>query len=299
MKYQFFPLALLAVVVLGCAVAPEVHAAEAKGKISLKVDFALPTSGKDLTPLPGTLKPGWTPFVASSFADMYMHDGMWENGSQAKDPPKTKGLAGSGVHVKIDTGRGGNTGLHIYGMCRANLGGDGKPTGKPKGDPIANGWIHNIEWGTDPWEDGPWGDLLMRINGLPAGEYKMTMYHNHWEPKSEDTRNCIDQPSKMPKMAGISAESLPSEPHFDYRNWSMGEGTDMGVKSIKKATKVAVSSVLSDDKVAKSVIQFKTDGNNDVLVILAAGDPEYEDPAGRDRGGSKAILNAFEIEQLK
>jgi len=45
-----------------------------RAMIALKVDLALPKSGKDSTPVPGTLKPGWTPFVAPRWADMYMHD---------------------------------------------------------------------------------------------------------------------------------------------------------------------------------------------------------------------------------
>lgn len=264
-----------------------------KAKIHLKVDLALPESEKDATPVPETLKPGWTPFVAARWADMYMHDAVWEDGSGGSKPPKTAGLAGTGIHVLIDCG-GGNGGFHVYGMCRDNLGGGGKPKGKPKGDPIANGWFHNIDWGGENR-----GDILLRINGLPAGDYEMTCYHNHWEPKKQSTRNCLDQPSRMPPMTGVRALPLPDKPLPGYRNWSMGLGTSKGVTSLKETKSVKVSSVTSDEKVSTSVIQFQTDGSNDVLVIIDGGDDKYPDPARKGREGHKAILNAFEIKQMK
>lgn len=265
-----------------------------KGKILLKVDFALPRSEKDPTPVPGTLKPGWTPFVAARWADMYMHDAVWEDGSGGGVFPKTAGLAGSGVHVLIDCGGSGNGGFHVYGLCRDNLGGGGRPKGTPKGDPIANGWFHNIDWGGENR-----GDILMRINGLPAGEYKVTGYHNHWEPRKQSTRNCLDQPSQMPVMGGIRAMPLPAKPLSGYRGWSMGLGTGKGVTLLKEAKGVKVTSVTCDANVCTSVIQFRTDGNNDVLVVFEGGNNKYPDPARSRREGHKAVLNAFEIKQIK
>ena len=268
------------------------HAAQAK--IALKVDLGLPKSEKDPTPVAGTLKSGWTPFVATRWADMYMHDAVWQDGSGGSKPPKTTGLADTGVHVLIDCGSGGNGGFAVYGLCRDNLGGGGKPQGKPQGDPIANGWFHNIDWGGKNR-----GDILLRIHGLPAGEYKMTCYHNHWEPKKQSTRNCLDQPSRMPPMTGLRALPLPAKPLPGYRNWSMGLGTGKGVTSIEEAKSVKVTSETSDAKVATSVIHFKTDATNDVLVIISGGDDKYPDPARKGREGHKAILNAFEIRQIK
>jgi hypothetical protein len=266
----------------------------AKGKIVLKVDLALPQSEKDPTPVPGTLKPGWTPFVAARWADMYMHDAVWENGSGGADPPKTAGLAHTGVHVLIDCGGGGNGGFHVYGLSRDNLGGGGKPKGKPQGGPIANGWFHNIDWGGKNR-----GDILLRIHGLPVGEYEMTCYHNHWEPEKQSTRNSLDQTSRMPPMTGVFALPLPPQPLPGYRNWSMGFGTGKGVTSIKQAANVRVTSETSDAYVATSLIGFKTEGTNDVLVIVRGGDDEYPDPARKGREGHKAILNAFEIRQVQ
>ncbi len=267
---------------------------EAKGKIALKVDLALPKSEKDPTPVPGTMKPGWIPFVAARWADMYMHDTVWEDGSGGGMPPKTAGLAGSGVHVLIDCGGSGNGGFHVYGLCRDNLGGGGRPKGKPKGDPIANGWFGNIDWGGENR-----GDILMRINGLPAGEYKVTCYHNHWEPGKQSTRNCLDQTSRIPPMTGICAMPLPAKPLSGYRGWSMGLGTGKGVTPLKEAKGVKVTSVTSDAKVSTSVIQFRNDGSNDVLVVIDGGNNNYPDPARRGREGHKATLSGFEIKQIK
>ena len=268
-------------------------AGKAAGMISLKIDLALPTSDSDATPMPGSLKPGWEPFCAGGWADMYMHDGMWQDGSQGNNPPNSKGIGGSGVHVKIDCGGGGGGGLHVYGMCRDNLGGGGRPTGKPKGDPIANSFFSAIDWAGEKS-----GDIMMRVHGLPTGEYKMVFYHNHWEPKKQKTRNCLDQSSKMPNMERIFAGPLPSSVPA-LKNWSLGTGTGKGVTSIKDARNIDVKSVLSDDQVTKSEIEFKTDGTNSVLVTIDGGNNDYPDPARKGREGHKGILNAFEIHQTK
>jgi hypothetical protein len=229
-----------------------------KAMIVLKVDLALPKSEKDPTPVPGTLKPGWTPFVACRWADMYMHDATWEDGSSGKNPPSTAGLDGTGVHVMLDCGSHGNGGFAVYGMSRDNLGGGGRPTGKPKADPIANGWFHNIDWGGERT-----GDILIRINGLPTGEYEMTCYHNHWEPRKQSTRNSLDQPSCMPNLPLVRAMPLPAQPLPGYNGWDIGTGTGKGVASIREARDIDVTSAISDARVGKSVIRFKTDGSND------------------------------------
>jgi hypothetical protein len=265
-----------------------------KAMIALKVDLALPKSEEDPTPVPGTLKPGWAPFVACRWADMYMHDATWEDGSGGTNPPGTAGLDRTGVHVMLECGNHGNGGFAVYGMSRDNLGGGGRPTGKPKGDPIANGWFHNIDWGGEQT-----GDILMRINGLPAGEYEMTCYHNHWEPRKQSTRNSLDQPSRMPNLPLVFAMPLPAQPLPGYRGWDIGIGTGKGVASIREDRDIDVTSATSDAKVGKSVIRFKTEGSNDVLVVIDGGNNDYPDPARRGREGSKAILNAFEIKQIK
>jgi len=263
-----------------------------ESKLCLKVDLALPGCPDTSTIVPGTAKPGWWPWVANRWADMYMHDAVWERGENGQGPPPdTNGVAGSGVHVAITCGTEGNGGFHVHGMCRDNLGGGGCPTGAPDGDPIANGWFHNIDWGGEKT-----GDILMRINGLPPGEYVLISYHNHWEPCSQGTRNCLSCTSRMPNMPRVSAQSLPSD-SLGYK-FGFELGTGMGVTLLQDACDVDVSCVTSDDDVSTSTISFHTDGS-DVLVIYDGGDNTYPDPARPEREGSKGILNAFQIALIR
>ncbi|MHC4474345.1 MAG: LamG-like jellyroll fold domain-containing protein [Planctomycetota bacterium] len=257
--------------------------------LHLKVDLGLPQCGstpENVIIVPGTVKEGWWPRVFWGDVDMYMHDFAWEDGSRGADPPNTPGVDGSGVHFALDSGIG-DGGYHVHGMCRDNLGGGGCPTGSPVGGPIANGWFHNIDWGGECT-----GDIHMRITDLPAGRYELISYHNHWEPCSQSTRNCLDCYSNMPPMTGVYAMSLPVAglPGCAVA-WS---GTGTGVTPIQDAYNVDVTSVTSDDAVSTSTIQFHTDGS-DVLVIYDGGDNTYPDPARPDREGSKGVLNAFEI----
>jgi hypothetical protein len=181
----------------------------------LKVDLALPRWGSN-EPVPGTVKPGWWPFVANRWADMYSHDAVWEDGSNGEGPPPAgPGIADTGVHVALGTGDVGQGGLHVKGMCRDNLAGDAPPTGAPVGDPIANSWLYAVDWAGDPG-----GDILMRINGLPSGTYELVSYHNHWEPCSQGTRNCMDCVCGMPPMPAIRA--LPGEEGRVVRQRSFG-----------------------------------------------------------------------------
>jgi len=269
------------------------------GGLHLKVDLGLPQcfDGGAVVirdpPVPGTVKEGWWGFVASRWADMYMHDAVWERGENGEwPPPDTNGIAGSGVHVALGCGGCGDGGFHVYNMCRDNLGGGGCPSGAPEGGPIANGWYHNVDWGGEAT-----GDVLMRINALPPGEYVLVSYHNHWEPCSQETRNCLNCYSLMPNMPSVTAQSLPPGSLPGYGQWTFSPGTGMGVTPIQDAYDVDVSCVTSDDEVTTSVIRFYTDGS-DVLVIYDGGDNTYPDPARPDREGSKGILNAFEIIQV-
>ncbi|HUT30717.1 MAG TPA: LamG domain-containing protein [Sedimentisphaerales bacterium] len=266
------------------------------GGLHLKVDLGLPQcfDGGAVVitdpPVEGTVKEGWWGFVASRWADMYMHDAVWERGENGEGPPPdTDGIAGSGVHVAIGCGGVGDGGFHVYNMCRDNLGGDGCPTGSPVGGAIANGWYHDVDWGGEAT-----GDILLRINGLPPGEYILISYHNHWEPCSQGTRNCLNCYSHMPNMPAVTAQSLPVSGLPEYGSWNFTPGTGVGVTAIQNDYDIDVSCVTEDEQVSTSTIRFHTDGN-DVLVIYDGGDNTYPDPARPDREGSKAILNAFEI----
>ena len=256
----------------------------------LKVDLGLPACGSswdNVIPVDGTVKEGWWGRVFWGDTDMYMHDFAWEDGWRGIDPPDTAGVDGTGVHFAIDTARPGNGGYHVHGMCRADLGGEGCPSGSAVGEPIANGWFHNIDWGGECR-----GDIHMRITGLPPGEYKMISYHNHWEPCSQSSRNCLDCFSQMPPMPIVYARSLPAPGQMECGgSWS---GTGEGVQSVTEAYNIKVTSVLTDADVATSTIEFRTNGS-DVLVVYDGGDNSYPDPARPGREGSKGILNAFEL----
>ena len=260
--------------------------------LHLKVDLGLPTcesTPNDTTPVPGTVKEGWWGRVFWGDTDMYMHDFAWEDGSRGADPPNTPGVDGSGVHFALDSGVG-DGGYHVHGMCRDNKAGGGCPTGSPLGEPIANGWFHNIDWGGECT-----GDIHMRITDLPPGRYELKSYHNHWEPYSQETRNCLTEISNMPPMTGVYAMSLPVAglPGCGVA-WS---GTGTGVTSLVEAYNIDVTSVLTDADVATSTIEFETDGS-DVLVVYEGGDNTYPDPARHEREGHKGILNAFEIRKI-
>ena len=270
------------------------HTANIRDPIRLKVDLALPINGGTTEPVPGTAKEGWWPYVAPRWFDMYMHDAVWERGEGGEGPPpESDGIDGTGVHVALGCGGVGDGGFHVYHMCRCNLAGGCAPTGSPAGDPIANGWYHNVDWGGERT-----GDILMRINGLPPGEYELKSYHNHWEPCTQSTRHCLDCYSNMPNMPLISAQSLPPGALPGYSKWNFTPGTGIGVTPIQDAYDVDVTTVTSDDEVSTSVIKFHTDGN-DVLVIYDGGDNTYPDPARPGREGSKGILNAFELILVK
>jgi hypothetical protein len=261
--------------------------------LHLKVDLGLPQCGstpENVITVPGTVKEGWWGRVFFGDTDMYMHDFAWEDGSRGVDPPDTPGIDGSGVHFALDSSTG-DGGYHVHGMCRDNLGGCCCPTGSPVGEPIANGWFHNIDWGGECT-----GDIHMRIAGLPPGRYELVSYHNHWEPCTQATRNCLDCYSNMPPMTAVYATSLPVAglPGCGVA-WS---GTGTGVTSLVEAYDIDVTSVLTDADVATSTIEFETDGS-DVLVIYDGGDNTYPDPARSGREGSKGILNAFEIIKME
>ena len=260
------------------------------GGIDLKVDLALPLNGSTTDPWPGTLKEGWTPYVAPRWWDMYMHDAVWERGESGEgNPPDTDGLDGTGVHVALGCGGVGNGGFHVHGMCRGSLGGDQPVTGSPAGEPIANGFLHNIDWGGEVT-----GDILMRINGLPPGEYTLKCYHNHWEPPSQSGRNCLTRESGMPPLPLITAMPLPVDRLPGYDKWQFPPGSGEGVDVLQEDFNIKVTSVLTDADVATSTIRFRTNGD-DVLVLMDCGDNSYPDPGRPGREGSKSILNAFEL----
>jgi hypothetical protein len=269
------------------------------GRLVLQVDLAVPTC--DRTGVwEGTAKPGWTIWAAKSWADMYMHDGVWL--PSKKEPAAfAAGIEGTGVKAFLSTGSEGQLGIGVKGICRANLGGGGCPKGKAQGDPIANSWAYAVDWA------GPYaGDIILVFKDLPAGVYELYSYHNHWEPCKQSTRNCLDCVCGMPPMPSITANPLPAKskgPEQDrsdnilsnYR-WNLPPGTGKGVTAIKNAYNVAPQHIYFDEELVPSLIKFSTDGS-DVLIIYEADrtEPLYPDCARKGREGARGILNAFEL----
>jgi len=257
-----------------------------EGMLDLKVDLAVPQWNDRSKPRPGTAKKGWLIWASPAWADMYMHDGRWLPEGNGNDP---NGVLGSGIQFYLDNGKGGNGTVMAKGLCRGSLAGDMPPYGKPEGDPIANTYFYSCDWGGQKN-----GDCFLLIRGLPAGEYEMTSYHNHWEPCTQQTRNCHLCESGMPPMPSVTANPVPAEPLPGYGSWVLPKGTGKGVVSLLEAKNIKVTSVLKDDEVATSFIKFSTDGS-DVLIIYEAADNTYPDRARSGREGSRGILNAFEL----
>ena len=260
-----------------------------EGILDLKVDLAIPQWEDRSKPRPGTAKPGWIIWASERWADMYMHNGAWFPSKDAGASASKEGVVGSGVQFYMDNGKGGNGTVMAHGMCRGGLGGDLPPYGEAEGDPIANTYFFSCDWAGQKN-----GDCFLMIRGLPAGEYEMTSYHNHWEPCTQQTRNCHSCESGMPPMPSVTANPVPAVALPGYRSWSFPKGTGTGVIALENAKNIKVSSVLSDEKVSKSFIRFATDGS-DVLIIYEAPDNSYPDRARKGREGARGILNAFEL----
>ncbi|MHC4616573.1 MAG: Calx-beta domain-containing protein, partial [Planctomycetota bacterium] len=255
--------------------------------IDLKVDFALVNCPDTSTIRPESAKPGWFHWAAPGWSDMYMHDLRWEDGSMTK--PTDSGINGTGIHACITTGSEGQLGLHMKDLCRDNLGGGGCPYGSPAGDPIANTWLYAVDWA------GPeMGDILLGLTDLPAGEYWLYSYHNHWEPCSQGTRNCMQCECGMPPMPTITANPMPSSPPPQYNGWALPLGTGTGVTQIENAYNVWPTHYFLDSELVPSLIKFETDGSM-VLVIYEADNTLWPDCARPGREGSRGILNAFEL----
>jgi len=260
-----------------------------EGILDLKVDLAVPQWYDRSKPRPGTAKPGWVIWASERWADMYMHDGAWLPPGNGADKD---GILGSSIQFFLDNGKGGNGAVMAKGLCRGGLAGDLPPYGEPEGDPIANTYFYSCDWAGQKN-----GDAFLLIRGLPAGEYEMTSYHNHWEPCKQQTRNCHLCESGMPPMPSVTANPVPAKPLPGYGSWALPKGTGKGVVALENAKDIKVSSVLRDDEVTRSLIRFATDGS-DVLIIYEAPDNTYPDRARSGREGARGIFNAFELKKV-
>jgi hypothetical protein len=264
----------------------------ATGKISLKVDLALPIA--EGVYFPNTAKPGWTIMAPMAWGDMYSHDGKWLNN-----------IDNSGVNVRLSIGNEGMGSLKVKGLRMHSKAGEAYPTGlPPKEDPICNTWYQSADWAT--YGRGEYqnaGNTLLTFTNLPAGEYTLYSYHNHWYHCDRFECTCLGMVyyrgnypatrAEQGPMPSITANPLPSKPLPGYFRWSQPKGTDKGVTPIENAYYFEAQHVSSDDELVPSVVRFKTDGSP-VLIIYDTPKDYYD---YRDYPGARAVFNAFRLEQ--
>ncbi|MHC4474491.1 MAG: Calx-beta domain-containing protein [Planctomycetota bacterium] len=291
------------------------------GGLDLKVDFALPVWSDPVTqtgsdqPRPGTLKPGYTPWASPRWADMYDHGAV-----QLED------IDGTGVSMMLTTIRGGHMTLKVSGLIGA-LAGALPPKGAPAHDPICNSWIYNCDW-----PDNPWGDIVLAIYNLPAADYVLKSYHNHFNCSriagTDDPTliDCNEPANAQPPLKLITvmslaeliahydgtddwhnarAELVKGHPEYwDYHGQAyfpptgpLGQVGSGAVETTQAAHDVQPQQVGRDEQLVPSVVKFRTDGSA-VFVSYQAGCCSH-DNVRPSRDGGRAILNAFELKPFR
>jgi hypothetical protein len=268
--------------------------------IDLKVDFAqMECDG--VTIIPETAKPGWWLWAPPGWWDMYSHDCMWENGGGSK--PTDSGIDGTGIHAAVTLICEGDLGLKASGLTGA-LGGGVCPTDSTVHEPICNTWLQAVDW-----PEFEWSSIQLALHDLPAGEYTLYSYHNHFGCYRGDegeytpvTCDCLCNPAPpMPEIRAMSCKEARELPYQAADPWSkLFPGIDWitgpwpeGVTSIQEAYNVQPQQVTTDAELVPSVIKFRTDGSP-VLVLYKAGCCE-PDPVRPGRVGGRGILNAFRL----
>jgi len=249
--------------------------------LHLKVDLAHPVVEGSSEARPGTAKEGWTAWVEPAWWDMYMHDFQtFEN------------IDGTGIGAGISITREGNGALIVHGMYVRPR--SGQPAlGQPVGDPIANTWYCNFDWGGNPR-----GNIVLIFYCMPAGTYTLKSYHNWWVFCGDGTWMCTPTMPPMPRVwaLGLVDADKGALGLYGYEKLVNAAGDCLGnpggVQLIQDATDVMYTTTQNDDEVATSEISFRTDGSA-VLVIYEAP-YGWTDPRGRD--GGRGILNAFELQ---
>jgi hypothetical protein len=260
--------------------------------LELKVDLAVESPWGSGIPLEATVKPGWIPWAAVGWGDLYMHD--WRG---------IQNLGGTGIDASITGAREGTNGLKCYDMCMCNKGGGCPPTGSPVGGPIANTWYTSVDR-----VGYPQGSVLLALYNLPVGTFVLVSYHNLWEPCSDDQRECNKCGYSGPAMPKVHVWSFAdandygqtmclSYPQYcgqfyDALNKMKGfaaPGYGNNVVAQREAYDVLASHTTNDDEVTTSVVKFRTDGSPVVLMYEAA------DWLQTQYIGGRGVLNAFRL----
>jgi hypothetical protein len=264
-----------------------------EGTLEIQVDLAVPKWGTG-EPMPETAKPGWTIWSSPAWADIYSHDTQ-----------KLQNVAGTSVDLQISLGNEGMGCLKAKGLRMSARGGGGKPSGKVLGDPLCNTWFESADWASYAGPAAMWGNILLCISDLPAGEYELYSYHNHFYHNDRYENSSVgvvkfrggfyQTAAEQGPMPAVRVMSLPPKILPLYNKWALDPGTGKGVESIQNAYNVSATHVDEDWKLTPSLVKFHTDGSP-VLVIYEAP-RDYWDY--RAYPGGRAILNAFRLIRTK
>ena len=259
------------------------------GTLEIQVDLAVPKWGSS-EPMPETAKPGWTIWASPAWADLYSHDNQ-----------KLKNVAGTSIDLQITMGEA----LKAKGMRMSARGGGGKPWGRVLGDPLCNTWLEAADWASYGKKAATWGNILLCISDLPAGEYELYSYHNHFYHCDRYEDSCVgvvkfrggfyQTAAEQGPMPAVRVTSLPPAILPGYNRWAFPAGPGKGVESIRNAYNVSATHIDDDWKLSPSLVKFRTDGSP-VLVIYEAP-RDYWDY--REYPGGRAILNAFRLIRTK
>jgi len=260
-----------------------------EGTLVLQVDLALPKWNSS-EPMPETAKPGWTIWADRRWADMYSHDGG-----------RLENAGGTDIDLTLTVGNEGMGALKVKGMRMYSMAGDGPPACRPEGDAICNTFYQIADWASHSGRSLEWGNVLLLFEDIPAGEYELQSYHNHFYHCDRYETSCLgpikyrgfwlataDEQGPMP---AITVQALPAQALEGYEDWSLPKGTGKGVTAIQNAYNVKTQHVDEDSKLSPSVVRFRTDGSA-VLVVYEA--PKFYIDY-RDYPGGRGILNAFRL----
>lgn len=302
-------LTMVFIFMVGCMAGCTADPAE-PSLLHLKVDFAPPSSEKDMTPIPGTAKQGWFHWVIPDW-DFYRSDLTWENGKSTY-PEGGPGIAGSGVHAAITCHYEGIMTIYMAGMRRYLAGGI-QPEKKPMHEPLCNTWIAASDFPSNPSSD-----LLLSLYGLAAGKYRLVSYHNSFNcrrigdnPTGVECSQTREPEPPMPSIKVYPLKTILTE-YFERQTDALVKGQPYGtsedkiivpgkqgtgdVKQTLEAKNVVIQQVKTDAELKPSFIEFTTDGSP--LVVVYAGGCCKSDDLRRHRKGGYAVLNAFELIQL-